>query len=169
METPNAVAEKKKRPQFLTVLCILTFLGSGFGLINALTNYVNADVLVEFAKEAIDQSKDKVANELEPGKGKKLAEQMISGASAMTSPEKLKQNYLLTIISNLITLGGALMMFRQKRVGFWIYVVGMVVLVATPVVIFGAGNLLSLGLMIGFAVIGILFIVLYSFNLKHLR
>ena len=94
---------------------------------------------------------------------------MISGASAMLDPEKLKQNYLLGLISNLITLGGAIMMFRLRKIGFWMYIAGTMVLVATPLIIFGVSNLLGLGITFGFGVVGVLFIVLYSINLKQLQ
>jgi len=35
-ETLDNAVEQKKRPAFLTVLCILTFIGSGWGIISAL-------------------------------------------------------------------------------------------------------------------------------------
>ncbi len=169
MDSPTQVQAPKRRSDFLTVLCVLTFLGSGMGILNSLTNYVNADVLSEIAHEAIDLTKEKVDEKVASGEGKKLAEKVISGASAMLDPEKLKQNYLLGFISNLVTLGGAILMFRLRKIGFWLYVAGTVVLVATPLIIFGASNLLSLGLTLGFGIVGILFIVLYSLNLKQLQ
>jgi hypothetical protein len=138
-------------------------------MINSLTNYVNADVLAEIGHEAIDQTREKVDEEVASGEGKNLAEKMISGASAMLDPEKLTQNYLLGFISNMITLSGAILMFRLRKIGFWLYVAGTAVLVATPLIIFGVSNLLSLGLTLGFGIVGILFIVLYSFNLKQLQ
>ena len=167
MET-SAVSSPKKRPDFLTVICILTFIGSGFGIINNVTNYLNADVLTEMGKQAIDQTREKVESE-SSGEGKKLADQMMSGASAMMDKKKLKQNYLLTVLSNIMTLAGALLMFRLRKSGYWLYVAGIVVLVATPVVIFGTGNLLSMSITMLFAAIGILFIILYSLQLKHLH
>jgi len=167
MET-SAVSSPKKRPDFLTVICILTFIGSGFGIINNVTNYLNADVLTEMGKQAIDQTREKVDSE-SSGEGKKLADQMMSGASAMMDKKKLKQNYLLTVLSNIMTLAGALLMFRLRKSGYWLYVAGIVVLVATPVVIFGTGNLLSMSITMLFAAIGILFIILYSLQLKHLH
>ena len=39
MENPFS-AERPVRPTFLTVLCILTFIGSGWGLINNLGIYI---------------------------------------------------------------------------------------------------------------------------------
>ena len=167
MET-SAVSSPKKRPDFLTVICILTFIGSGFGIINNVTNYLNADVLTEMGKQAIDQTREKVDSE-SSGEGKKLADQMMSGASAMMDKKKLKQNYLLTVLSNIMTLAGALLMFRLRKSGYWLYVAGIVVLVATPVVIFGTGNLLSMSITMLFAAIGILFIILYSLQLRHLH
>ena len=169
MESQPQVGAPKRRSDFLTVLCVLSFLGSGFGIVNSLTNYANADVLSEIGREAIVQTREKVDEEVESGKGKKIAEKMISGASAMLDPEKLKQNYLLGLISNLITLGGAIMMFRLRKIGFWMYIAGTMVLVATPLIIFGVSNLLGLGITFGFGVVGILFIVLYSINLKQLQ
>jgi len=167
MET-SAVSSQKKRPDFLTVICILTFIGSGFGIINNVTNYLNADVLTEMGKQAIDQNREKVDSE-SSGEGKKLADQMMSGASAMMDKKKLKQNYLLTVLSNIMTLAGALLMFRLRKSGYWLYVAGIVVLVATPLVIFGTGNLLSMSITMLFAAIGILFIILYSLQLRHLH
>jgi hypothetical protein len=167
MDAQPTVTAPKRRPDFLLVLCILTFLGSGFGLISACTNYINADVLTELGQDALDQSKHEAGKELSGGE-KRLAEKVINSASAMLDPVKLKQNYLLSFIANLLTLGGGILMFRLRKAGFWLYIAGTAVLVATPAIIFGAGNLLSLGMTMGSGIVGILFIVLYSLNLKHL-
>ena len=40
------------RPTFLTVLCILTFIGSGFGILGALYNYGTADATIAQLAEA---------------------------------------------------------------------------------------------------------------------
>lgn len=167
METQIPEKARSRRPDFLTVLCILTFLGSSFGLINAVTNYINADVLTELGKEGIEKSKEQVNSELS-GSEHKIADKVLSGASAMLDPVKLKQNYLLSFVSNLLTLAGGFLMFRLRKTGFWLYVAGTAILVVTPVVIFGASNILSLGIMLGYGVIGILFIILYYLNLKHM-
>ena len=167
METQTPVTTPRRRPDFLTVLCILTFIGSGFGLLNAFTNYINADVLTEFAQEAIGKSKEKVSEDLSGGE-KRIAEKIISEASSMLDPKKLKQNYLLTFAGNLFTLFGAILMFRMRKTGFWLYVAGTVALVTAPVIIFGPDNLLGLGLSFMLGLVGVLFIVLYSLNLKHL-
>jgi len=167
MET-SAVSRPKKRPDFLTVICILTFIGSGFGIINSLINYLNADVLTEMGQQAIDQTKAKVDAE-SSGEGKKLADEMMSGASAMMDKKKMKQNYLLAVLSNIMTLAGALLMFKLRKTGYWLYVAGIVVFVATPILIFGTSNLLNIGITLLFGAIGIIFIILYSLQLKHLQ
>ena len=93
---------------------------------------------------------------------------MINEVNSMMDPEKLKQNYLLTFIGNILTLAGGILMFRLRKSGFWVYIAGTVLLVATPVIIFGVGNMFSLGITFMLGIVGILFIVLYSLNLKHL-
>jgi hypothetical protein len=167
MDTSPEVTAPKRRPDFLLVLCILTFLGSGFGLLSACTNYISADVLTELGQDALNQSRQEAGKELSGGE-KRLVEKVINNASALLDPVKLKQNYLFSFISNLLTMGGGILMFRLRKAGFWLYIAGTVVLVATPAIIFGVGNLLSLGMTMGSGIVGILFIVLYSLNLKHL-
>jgi len=167
MDTYPEVTAPKRRPDFLLVLCILTFIGSGFGLVNACTNYINADVLTEIARDALEKSKHEAGKEFS-GTEKRVAEKMINGVTSMMDPEKLKQNYLLTFIGNILTLAGGILMYRLRKSGFWVYIAGTVLLVATPVIIFGVGNMFSLGITFMLGIVGILFIVLYSLNLKHL-
>ena len=46
MENPfETQATRAKRPTFLTVLCILTFIGSGWGVLGSIFNFFTADVI----------------------------------------------------------------------------------------------------------------------------
>ena len=60
-------------------------------------------------------------------------------------------------------------MFRLRKTGYWLYIAGIVVLVAAPLLIFGTSNLLNLGIAMLSGGIGMLFILLYSLQLKHLQ
>jgi hypothetical protein len=68
-----------------------------------------------------------------------------------------------------MTLGGALLMWQRRRTGFYLYVVGILASVATPIAIFGSGNFIAmLGAFIpGF--FGLVFIVMYGFCLKEMK
>ena len=43
------MSEENSRPQFLTVLCILTFIGSGLGILGSLLSLVGVGMLGSFA------------------------------------------------------------------------------------------------------------------------
>lgn len=159
---------KPIRPTFLTVLCILTFIGSGYGIISGISGYFTAETTAGVTQAAMEDAKDQISGSGTDA-GTRIAEKMLSGASEVLKPENLKKNALFSIIASIFTLVGAILMFQLKKAGFWAYVLGTVISIAAPFVIFGAGNLISMAATIGAAFIGIIFVVLYALNLKHLR
>jgi hypothetical protein len=48
----NVQGSEKKRPTFLTVLCILTFIGSGLGVLGGILGLVGSSMLTAFASAA---------------------------------------------------------------------------------------------------------------------
>jgi hypothetical protein len=59
------------------------------------------------------------------------------------------------------------MMWMLKKNGFYLYIAGCVIIVAAPLIIFGAGGI---GLMAagGNALVGAIFIAMYAANLKQM-
>lgn len=164
----NSITEERMavppRSSFLTILCILTFLGSAYGIISGAIAYSNADSVTELTKNEIKKSQEEVAKSEAPAFAKKL----MADTGALADPGKLKMNGILTILSNLITFVGAFLMFRLKPAGFWVYVVGTILGVVAPLFVFG--NTMLTGLMIIMpAIVGIAFIALYAFNLKDMK
>lgn len=159
---------KPIRPTFLTVLCILTFIGSGYGIFSGITGYFTADTAAGVTQAAMEDAKDEITGSSSDA-GTKMAEKMLSGMSEMMNPENLKKNALFTLIASILTLIGAILMFQLKKPGFWMYVLGTIISVAAPFAIFGAGNIISMGIALFAAFIGILFVILYALNLKYLK
>ncbi len=170
MQTPTSapVPPKPTRPTFLTVLCILTFIGSAWGIISSISNYMNADVASSIVGEAMDEAKDKIQEEAS-GTESRIAEKVMSGVSSLMDPAKMRRNALFLIAANVLTLSGGFLMFQLKKAGFWVYILGTVLAILSPVVVYGATNILSLGMSVVLGFFGILFVVLYAVNLKHLR
>jgi hypothetical protein len=164
----ESVAEPKKRPDFLTILCVLTFIGSSWGIFSGLTNYNNADVMAEMSRQMIEQQKEQAMDKAVTAGQKSFMEKMFSGANELMDTVKVKQNSLFSIMSNILTLVGALLMFRLKKTGFGIYVLGIAVFIAAPLVIFGVGNIFGLFMTFLLGIIGIIFVILYRLNLKHM-
>jgi hypothetical protein len=170
VQSTVSVPEGPKRPTLLTVLCILTFIGSGWGIISNINNYMNADISSQVAGNILDSAKEQISKESgNNGTSNKMAEQVLTGASRMLDPANMKKNALYTILANLLTLGGAFLMFQMKKLGFWVYIAGTGVAILTPLIVYGASNLMSIGLTAVIGFFGILFAVLYSLNLKYMK
>jgi hypothetical protein len=164
MEQPNTDMMQmetgfKTRPTFLTVLCILSFVGIGLimfsGLINLLTNS-GSTVLRLFQ------------NSESP-----------FGTIIENPDEFVSTTFIVNLVgffAALVCLTGVVMMWKLKRTGFYIYAVGEIV---PPIVSLalsgraGYGNslfasLFVVGLIISF-LFAIAFIIMYAVNLKHMR
>ena len=135
-ETINNLTTAPKRPTFLTVLCILTFIGSGLGIFNGITTAFMSTALGGIMSE-------------------------------FSIAENVKIFGIATIVASIITLLGAFMMWGLRKMGFWVYVIGVAISIGTPLVIYG-GNLMGAFSAIGIGFISIIFIILYGVNRKHL-
>ncbi|MBU0487706.1 MAG: hypothetical protein KKD31_07120 [Bacteroidetes bacterium] len=99
----NTNAAQAKRPVFLTVLCILTFIGSGLGFLGYLFLLIGVGAILGSI----------------PGMG--------GGAGAMG----MGLLVALTILPAL-SLIGAIMMMKMKKTGFYLYAAANVILLFIP-------------------------------------
>ncbi len=103
MEETTQVQEQvqeKKRPVFLTVLCILTFIGSGLGVLFGLLAIVAAGA-IEGLLESI------------PGM------QSLGGSSMLL--------LIVSVLLSAASLFGAIMMWQLKKMGYFIYAAAQIV------------------------------------------
>ncbi|MGR3809365.1 hypothetical protein [Jiulongibacter sp. NS-SX5] len=155
------------RPTFLTVLCILTFIGSGYGIFNAITSYTNAEVAVGLTGDVMEEAMDQIEDEADTEQEAKMATKIMGAVTDGLTVENIQNMSIANGISALLCLLGAILMWSLDKKGFWLYVIGTAVGVIAPLMIYKG----LLGAMAGggMAFIGILFVVLYALNLKHLR
>lgn len=157
------------RTDFLTILCVLSFIGSGIGVLSGINNYREAELTSALMREQMQKSKDEVREKAISKEGADMADRMVSKAMDAAQPEKIKQFSVVTAIFNLVTFLGAVLMFRLNRKGFWVYVAGTVALVASPFFIYGTGNFLSISMSLVMGLIGLIFVLLYAKNLKYMH
>jgi len=150
------------RNTFLSVICILTFLGSGWGIVKAVRQYVTANYEAQMGREAIQNVEDRVN---EKDNVPNFVQQIMGSVEADMNPHFLRKLAIFSLISNLLTLTGAILMWNLKKFGFYIYILGTIVLIAAPLMM---GRLVgAIGAsIIGF--IGVIFIVMYAVNLKQM-
>jgi hypothetical protein len=162
--TPGAEAPKK-RPTFITVLCILSFVGCAIGLFSGIKNYMDAKTLLSSAN--LTKEANSIAGAT--GADAKTTEAAVNATVQLLGidPVKISNGYLIIGILNVIIFVGALMMWMLRKMGFYIYTVGQL---AGLGVMFGYIGGLAGGVMgIVTAIFAIAFIVMYAVNLKHMK
>jgi len=152
--------EPKKIPDMLNVLTILTFIGSGIGVISSIWSCVKAqdsyDKMVD-AQSKLDSMPD-------------FAKKMM-GPEMVEMTRKALENripiLILSLLSYALCIYGAIQMRQLKKAGFTIYLVGELLPIVAGAIFIGIG---TFG---GFAIVGYLiyavFIILYATQLKYLK
>ncbi|MEP6627313.1 MAG: hypothetical protein ABJA32_04980 [Ginsengibacter sp.] len=166
-------SEPEPRPTFLTVLCILTFIGSGWGIISAIWSYTTADEIVKVINvQRLDRNNDSLhvvdSARLERNKnsiGYMIGRKLRMATEKMMTVENIHKKSIGDLIAALFTLAGAILMWFQRRNGFYLYIAGVVFVIALPFYLYGI-DLLTVGIASFGAFFGLLFIVLYALNLK---
>lgn len=155
------------RPTFLTVLCVLTFIGSAWSIYGAITNYTSPEMAVGMTKDLIDEQQDKIEEELDSDEGADFVSKIMGSFNDGTTVENVKNTAIANGISAILTLLGAILMWGLNKKGFWLYVVGTVIAIVAPLFIYeGVVGAAASGVA---AFIGILFCVLYGINLKYMN
>lgn len=149
------------RSQFLTLLCVLSFLGCGWGLIDSVTSLLRTDAVSETPYIHRPSTPEEAKT-----RPRQYFEDRASGEEAMPGdPDEIRALSVAGFAYSLLTLIGAVLMFRLRRIGFYIYVAGVLVGLVLPVVLAGFGALnTSFGVFFS-----VIFIGLYAYCLKEMR
>ena len=151
----------KPRPVLLTVLCVLTFIGSGFG--------VFANLVAMFAAPFLEFIKPSMIEETFSHLGNNPGDQFIKQALDMGL--LALDNFLAITLSKFIfyalSLVGAIMMFQMKKIGFYLYIAAQVGFLFIGPIFLGWNLFVSLALLFS-VFFSLLFIALYAINFKHM-
>lgn len=160
MEETNTTVTVAKRPTFITVLCILSFIGIGLSLIWGIKNY--------FEYSAAAAQPDLLSSFGQADGTDPLGQAMMDaiGDAFKIDYAKLAMNELITTLLNIPILIGVLMMWKQKKVGFYVYAAFEIIQPIIPLVL-GLGLVGGVMSVLGL-IVAIVFIVLYAVNLKHM-
>jgi hypothetical protein len=153
---------KKKLPTGINVLTILTFIGNGLGVFSAIWNYYKSE------KSLADL--EAMANKPDFNKMPDFVKKMAS-PEAIEMVQKMVANKLPVLIINIIgctlCVYGAIEMRKLKISGFYTYLLGSILPFIAMFIIIGASFFNGFGVYFGIG-ITVLFILLYSFQVKYL-
>lgn len=156
----NETNNVTKRPMFLKVLCILTFVGSGLGILGGLWGFSGAstDMIVESVKHSRE----------------------VQGVTTVFNEAEYAQWYFYSSVAGLIgslaCLTGALLMWKLKKIGYFIYLPGYMIpfivsIVALPHMDVGVEMSGFIGAVsVAFnGLIMLAFFIMYGVNVKHMK
>lgn len=155
-----------KRPQFLTILCVLSFIC--VGLVIVMTVFGIIMNTPERRAQQVEQMR-----QISPAQ----AEQLEIAFAEQESSTMAKIQPYLSILFEIISLLGVIQMFNLKRIGFYIY--AAVELLPYSLLLFskggvslqmgGLGETAAMVAIAVFVLFDIAFVVMYGLNLKHLK
>ncbi|MCK4570250.1 MAG: hypothetical protein KAT76_08160 [Bacteroidales bacterium] len=140
-EQQNITESKPKRPQLLTILCILTFIGSGFGVFVFFIVAVNYEGTMEIMRTVY-------AN-------------MPEARFLLDAPRDF---FLISFIISASSVMGAVLMWNLRKTGFHIYTSAQLINLILPFIYFGGETNPFLNILLT-----ALFVYLYARNLQFMH
>lgn len=150
MEESTATMETPQRPQFLKVLCIISYVFSGIGALMLAAGYFG----MSYMKKQIEAGTIDV-------------EQMGDSANIQKAMDMLPHMNLIFgvgFLTLIISLVGVIMMWKLMKTGFYVYLMAQVVGTVAPILVMGTEQISWFGIILGFV-----FTVLFAMNLKHMK
>jgi len=167
MENPFEEQQNKlQRPTFLLVLCILTFIGSGWGTLSNLFSVFTAG-LTDSSMQMEHYSS--MLNGMDQGAGSAVLSDILNStmASLQATFVHAREIAVVSLVLSVISLLGAILMFQLRRLGFYLYTAAQIL--ALFVLPYFAGFSMYVLIVIFFSgLISLLFIILYAVNLKYM-
>jgi hypothetical protein len=163
--------EPVTRPSFLTWLCILTFIGSGWAIVSSIYTFTLADRYANIFSEEKTLKQDTVkvdSSNAVHKEGSGLSKKVERSFSKILERQNLRNLALGNLIASLMTLGGAILMWYLSRIGFYIYIAGVIMALLVPFYLFG-NDLIAVGATSFSNFFGLVFIALYALNLKSMK
>ena len=164
--------EPAARPSFLTWLCILTFIGSGWAIVSSVYTYASLDKYAAILSEQVPVRGDSTfadsTKAVRHNERRVFAERLKTSFTKILDKDNIRKLAIGNFIAALFTLGGAILMFRLNRTGFYLYIIGVLIGLAVPFLLFG-NDLIAVGAASFNNFFGLVFIALYALNLKAMN
>lgn len=158
------------RPGFLTVLCYLTLFASSYMMLSAIAGIADPEEMSKSMSKSMENWEPVFAKALEADpKGQEEFERSMEEVAFANTPSNMRDNSFFSLISNLLTLIGAMLMLRLKKNGFRLYVLGCLIGIVAPLLVFGSDNFLGISHAMLTGISSALFVLLYALKLKYME
>ena len=146
------------RPPLLMILCILSYIGNGFGVLSAMLGFLAARM---FAHVSDDPESMEQMEELMESYGE-VGTMMMANMNAVM--EHLPMLSAVKLVLCVAAILGITQMYRMRKRGFLIYTTALTLEIIVPPMIAGALAMNWFG-----GLFSILFILAYASQLRYMR
>jgi hypothetical protein len=150
----NDIAPLPQKPQFLKVLCILSFIACGLMIIFCL---IGAAIGFAIGEETRNDMWNMILQ----------TQPQLESTDPQEFFHALGMSSIYSLIANIVSLVGVILMWRLNKLGFFIYAVAELSVHFFGINVGGEGSS-SVGSMIFWILMDVAFIIMYAVNLKHM-
>ncbi len=153
------------RPTFLTVLCFFTFMSSVSGLWTQSERLWSPGITADKTRETFELVRENLDRQQNTAQAKTM-DAMFEAVIEQTTADSIRKGSIIMLIFESLSLYAAYLMWNLQRKGYYLYLAGIGVAFAAPLLLIG-GWLGVITAMAGVILSGIM-AILYAFNLKHM-
>ncbi|HRG01039.1 MAG: hypothetical protein U0W65_12020 [Bacteroidia bacterium] len=168
LSVENNLIEAPKRSQFLTVLCVLSFVMCGISFLSGIWS------IYQSSPETMQQNIEQVRT-VNPEMADRMEDQIIE----MQSNPYSKVAPYLSLVYTLLSFLGVMMMWNLTKKGFYIYAIaeilpytGFILMGKNSLSMMGppgsGGTMIAMAVMVIMVVVDVIFVALYAKNLKDM-
>lgn len=165
----NPFEEKQNspvRPTFLLVICILTFIGSGWSVLSNLFSIFTSGMMDSSLQ--MEQYSNMMGNIEGCASSSFLTGFLNSSMEVLqATAAHAREIAVMQLVLSVISLLGAIMMFQLRRFGFYLYTAAQILALFVLPYFAGFSTLVVIG-MLWSAFISLIFIILYAVNLRYM-
>lgn len=158
------------RPKFLTVLCYLTIFASSYMILASFSGLTDPDAVSKAMSQRLDEWEVVLQKAMQSDPdGQQKIERILNEVSSANTNANMRDNSFFSLVSNLLCMIGAFLMLRLKKNGFRLYILGCIIAVVAPLLVFGADNIMGFSFALMSGLSGVLFILLYALKMKYME
>lgn len=165
----NPFEEKQNspvRPTFLLVICILTFIGSGWSVLSNLFSIFTSGMMDSSLQ--MEQYSNMMGNIEGSASSSFLTGFLNSSMEVLqATAAHAREIAVMQLVLSVISLLGGIMMFQLRRFGFYLYTAAQILALFVLPYFAGFSTLVVIG-MLWSAFISLIFIILYAVNLRYM-
>ncbi len=165
MQNPFEENQTSVRPMFLTILCVLTLVWNAYKFYGAIPNIFTPDKVIESKEQANEMVMDMFSKYMSEKDLEKIEESQ-EEANKLIQKDTLVTSGVMSLISSILLILGAIWMWGLRKKGFWVYLAGNAIGIIAPIFIMGGAAGWGIGVMA--LINAAIFSGLYAMNLQFL-